>query len=325
MTRGRVARSPGLARVRVTMRVATLVAPFAAGNAARAQDLEPRAYAANPVGVGFVGAALGYSKGGVVLDPTAPISDVRASAYSAAAVGGLTFAFFGRTASVVAGLPYAWLSVQGNVGEEARTAKRAGLADARVRLSVNLLGGQALSLGEFARRTPSTVVGTSISISVPTGQYFPDKLINVGTNRWAFKPEIGVSVPAGRWTLELYGGGWFFTRNASYFDGHTKAQRSLLAVQSHVAYTARPRLWIAANATFYSGGRAEIDGVPAATRQENTRVGLTASFPVLRTSSVKVAWSTGAVTRLGGNFNTVSLGWQTTIIRRPPRPGAASE
>ena len=291
---------------------------------AAAQELEPRAYSANPIGVMFAGIAVTYSTGDVVLEPTTPITDVKAKVYIATLGAGGTFALFGRTASLGVGLPYAWANVSGRIDEAARSVDRSGLADARVRFAVNLLGGRAMALPEFVRRTPSTTVGASLTVSAPTGQYFDDKLVNVGTNRWAFKPEIGVSHPAGPWTFELYGGGWFFTDNSSYQVDKTRAQHSMLSLQSHVGYTIQPRLWITADVTYYAGGRVVIDDLPASEWKENARVGLTASVPVRKTNSLKLAWSRGAITRLGGNFSTWSIGWQTTRIRVPSRPAGAS-
>ena len=288
---------------------------IASSQRAVAQDLEPRAYAANPTRAIFALLSLGYSTGDVVLEATSPLSDVSAKAYAAVLGLGGTFGLFGHTASAAVVLPYASATVSGTVAEASRTVDRSGLADMRLRGAVSLIGGRALPPSEFVRRKPSAVVGTSITISAPTGQYFSDKLINVGTNRWAFKPEIGVSRPAGPWTLEFSGGGWFFTRNSSYFGGKTKDQRPMLSLQSHVGYTFRPRLWVTADATYYTGGRTVIDDIAATDRQENTRIGLTASFPVRRANSVKLAWSHGAVTRLGGDFTTFSATWQTTVIR----------
>jgi hypothetical protein len=280
---------------------------------ARGQELEPRAYAANPVNIGFAVAAFGYSTGGVLFDPAAPFTDVTARLYSLAPAAGVTFGLFGRSASASAALPYAWGNIRGNVGETAGSIERSGLADARLRFSINLVGGPALPMSAFVRRRPGTIVGTSLTISVPTGQYYSDKLINLGTNRWGFKPEVGISYPTGRWTLELYSGCWFFTRNPSYFGGSTQDVRPLMSVQSHVAYTFRPGLWLAADGTFYAGGRRVLDGQPALERQENTRVGLTLSLPVSRIHSIKVSWSTGATVRLGGDFDTIGLAWQTTL------------
>jgi hypothetical protein len=292
--------------------------------AARAQELEPRAYAANPIGVTFAGVALSHSTGAVVLDAASPFRDVDARSNVVVLAAGHTFGLFGRTASVGLGLPYAWATVTGRLAEATSTADRAGLGDARLRLALSLFGGRAMWLPEFVRRAPSTMLGTSLTVVVPSGQYFPDKLVNVGTNRWALKPEIGLSHPAGRWTLELYGGSWFFAENGSGYPGNsTHAQRPLLSLQSHVGYTLRPRLWGAVDATYYEGGRVVTDDVPAPDRQSNARLGLTASLPAWSGSSLKLAWAMGAITRVGGNFQTWSVGWQTASIH-VPRPAASS-
>jgi Putative MetA-pathway of phenol degradation len=289
-------------------------------SAIRAQELDPRTYAANPVGAAFALAAFRYSHGDVVFDPTLPVTDVTADLYSVSAGFGGTFALFGRTASASAIVPYAWGTVKGKVAEQLDSIERSGFADARLRFAVNLVGGKALRLPEFAQRRPGTIVGTSVTVGLPTGQYFPDKLINLGTNRWAFKPEVGISQPVGKWTLEFYGGCWFFTHNSSFFGGQVRQEQPLLSLQWHVGYTFKPRLWVTGDATFYSGGRTVVNGQPAAERQESTRLGLTASLPVGRVNSVKLAWSTGATTRLGGDFDMFTLGWQTTFLGRAKAP-----
>lgn len=311
-----------IARRRVLItRVSSSVAFLA--TAAGAQEIEPRAYSASPLGVTFAGLSVLHSAGDVVLEPTSPLTDVNAKVYIGALALGGTFSFLGRIASAGVGVPYAWAKVSGRIDEDARSVERAGLADTRVRLAVNLLGGRAMPLPEFVRRKPSTTLGTSLVVSIPTGQYFDDKLVNIGTNRWAFKPEIGLSHPRGPWTLELYGGGWFFTDNDSYLGNKRREQNPMLSLQSHVGYTIQPRLWVAADVTYYVGGRVVTDGVPAADRQDNLRVGLTGSLPVGRSNSVKLAWSRGAITRLGGNFDTWAIAWQTTRIRIPARKPVA--
>ena len=146
------------------------------------QELEPRAYAANPIGVRFAVAAFVTTTGNVVLDTTSPVSDVRATLHSVVLGAGGTFALARRSATASVAIPYAWGTVTGKVAETASSIERSGLADARLRLAISLVGGQALPLAAFARRTPGTIVGISLTTAVPTGQYFPDKLINLGTN-----------------------------------------------------------------------------------------------------------------------------------------------
>ena len=70
---------------------------------------------------------------------------------------------------------------------------RSGLLDSGFRFSVNRKGGPAMDLSEFLSWKEKTIVGASLTITAPTGQYDPTVLVNTGTNRWGIKPEIGLS------------------------------------------------------------------------------------------------------------------------------------
>ena len=161
------------------------------------------------------------------------------------------------------------------------------MGDTKLKCTVNLMGAPALGMSEFMRRKPQTTFGASLTVSAPTGEYHSDKLINVGTNRWALKPEIGVSHPVGRWTFEAIAGAWFFEDNDDFFGGRHREQEPLASVQAHVSYTFRPRLWLALNATYYDGGRSTLDGVEKDDRQSNSRYGLTLSVPIAQRQSLK--------------------------------------
>lgn len=275
-----------------------------------AQELEPRAYSPSPVGTNFLVTGIGTSIGEVLFDPTTPFNDVEAHLNNAVLGYGRTFGAFGRSATALLAVPYVWGKISGNVGEDRRSITRSGVADTRFKLSINLLGGAALSSAEFAARKPSTTVGASLTIAAPTGEYDPSKLINIGSNRWAFKPEVGVSQPIGRWFLEASAGVWLFTDNDDYFGGRRREQDPITAVQAHVSYTFRPRLWLAADATYYEGGRTTVDGLREADLQANSRVGITLAIPIGARHAIKLAWSDGATTRIGGDFSTYGIAWQ---------------
>lgn len=275
-----------------------------------AQELEPRAYSPNPTGVNFLVAGYAHSSGGVLFDASLPFSDVEAELNAAVAGYGGTFGLFGRSANVAIAVPYVWGDVSGNIGEDRREVTRSGMGDIKLKLAVNLFGGEALSPAEFAQRTPKTTLGGSVTVSAPTGQYDPLKLINIGTNRWAFKPELGLSHPMGNWFFDAYAGVWVFTNNDDFYGGQRREQEPIVSLQAHVSYAFRPRLWIAANATYYRGGETTIDGVPRADLQENTRLGLTLSVPLGKAQSLKLAWSDGTTTRIGGDFTVYGVTWQ---------------
>ena len=170
---------------------------------------------------------------------------------------------------------------------------------------------RAMRTAEFVRVAPHTVGGVSLTVAAPSGQYYPDKLINLGNNRWGIKPEIGMSHPMGRWDLDGYVGVWFFSDNTNYYPGQAdRSQSPIVATQGHLSYTFARRSWVAFDATYYVGGRVTVDGGEPTERQSNTRVGATLALPAGKSQALKFFYSTGAATRTGTDFNTVGVVWQ---------------
>jgi hypothetical protein len=213
-------------------------------------------------------------------------------------------------------MPIVRARATGEVSGDLREASRTGLADARMKFSVNFLGGKARTPREFATARRGTIVGASVTVSAPTGQHMPEKLVNLGSNRWGIKPEVGVSVPVRRWLFDAYTSMTFFTANDSFYPGRSRLEQDpVVAIQGHVSYTFRPRLWAAFNTTWYSGGTTSVDGVSKANLQRNSRAGATFSFPIASRQSLKIAYSTGTTTRFGGDFNTIAVAWQMLWLR----------
>jgi hypothetical protein len=146
---------------------------------------------------------------------------------------------------------------------------------------------------------------------LPLGQYNREQVANLGYNRWAYKPELGVSQTLHRWTLDGAAGVWLFTDNDAYFPGHRrKEQSAMLSLQGHLSYALPNRGWVALDATFFSGGETRTDGTVNPDRQENTRVGTSLSLPIGKVHSVKFAYSTGLRTLRGTDFDNFSVTWQ---------------
>jgi hypothetical protein len=195
------------------------------------------------------------------------------------------------------------------VAGDLREREVSGLGNPRLRFSVLLYGGPALSATEYAGYTPDLIVGASLAVTAPLGQYDSDKLINIGTNRWSVKPELGVSKTLGRFTLEVDTSVTFYTTNDDFFGGRTLERDPLYAVQGHVIYQTRWGVWAALDATYYTGGRTTIDG-KRGEQPENLRLGATVAIPIDRRNSLKLYGSTGAISRVGGNFDTLGIAWQ---------------
>ena|SRR6185369_13944726 len=281
-----------------------------------AQEMEPRAYSRAPVGSQFIVFSTAFQTGDVLTDAALPLTDVSVKLTAGSFAYGHTFGMAGRQANLIVASSYVKGHASGSVSEDRLKVTRSGGADVRLRFSTILMGGPALSPKEFATRKPGALLGASISVVIPSGQYDPRRLINIGSNRWSFKPEVGWSKPFGRWTIELVGGVWLFTANNEFFGGVRREQKPLVSLQSHVIYTIRPRMWAALDTSYYTGGRTAINSVVNADRQANSRIGGTFSFPVTQRQSVKVAFARGLTTRFGGDMTTVVVGWQYAWVNK---------
>lgn len=281
-----------------------------------AQDLVPRAYIWVPKNTTTVITGLNYSEGDVVTDATLPVDNVSATVQSLTLGLSHTFAIKGMSSQLLVVAPYSWANVSGELNEEATEINRAGFADMRVRLSVLFLNAPAATRKEWTAAPKKTILGASLNVVVPTGEFFSDKLINLGTNRWSFFPEVALSQPISKkWLLDFYSGVWFFTDNTSFYPGtSTRSQDPMGAFQAHLSYNITPVFWVAVNSTNYVGGNSSIDGVVKDDRASNSRLGITAVIPTGKLSSIKLAASTGAAVRVGQDFDTFSIGWQKSWL-----------
>ena len=288
-----------------------------------AQELEPRAYSPAPIGTTFVLGGVGRSEGPILLDPSLDVDHVQGDLWIATTGIGHVFSLAGRQARALAVVPIARGAIAGDVRGQAERQDLFGLTDPRFKLSIGLRGAPALRLEEYSRaRHRAVVVGASVTVVPPWGHYQATQLVNLGYNRWAVKPEIGVSRQIGRWTFEGYAGVWFFDTNAAYYPGNArKRQDPVGAWQTHVAYALPRRTWIAFNGTWFGGGQTRVDDIKNPDVQRNSRLGATVSVPVSSRQSLKFVYSTGASTRRGSDFNTFNVTWQLTMLSRrsPPR------
>jgi hypothetical protein len=274
------------------------------------QDLEPRAYTNIPVGVNFLVAGYAYSSGGVLFDPAVPLENAHINIHGSVFAYARSIKVGLMSGKVDMILPYAWLSGTADFQGEQVSREVSGLGDARVRMSVNFIGAPALPLSGFKDYKQDLVVGASLQIYLPIGQYDPEKLVNIGSNRFSFKPELGLSKTMGHIQLELTAGATFYTVNNDFFQGKTMSQDFIGSLQGHVNYTFKRGIWAAIDGTYYWGGSTTIDGVEGNNLQKNTRLGCTLALPVSLHQSLKLYFSTGVSTRTGSDFDLIGVVWQ---------------
>jgi hypothetical protein len=233
---------------------------------------------------------------------------------------------FGRSANIVASLPYGVGTFRGTAFGAEQHLYRSGLLDSAFRFSVNLKGGPAMPPQKFAKWKQRVLLGASLKVVAPTGQYDPTKLINWGANRWAFKPEFGYSERwGGKWVLDGYFGVWFFTtnqdfwsRNIYYAGTRSQSQNPIGALEGHLSYDFKPRLWASLDGNFWFGGSTSVNGVQNPfTRAANSRIGGTVAVPITKHQSLKFSYSDGTYIRFGGNYQNVSAAWQYSWLGRP--------
>jgi len=302
-----------VAQLRRALRIGlAVVAAAGAGRAALAQSIEPRLFSNAPVGLNFLIAGYAHSSGGVVLDASIPLEDAKIKINAPFIAYARSLDVARRSAQIQFLVPYAWLSGEAVLTStgEVRTRDVNGFGDPSLRFAVNLHGAPALPLAEFAGYKQDLVVGVSLQITAPLGQYDPDRLVNLGTNRWTFKPEFGFSKALGRWILEGTGGANLYTDNDDFFGGQHRSQAPIYSAQGHVIYIWPRGTWAALDATYYTGGRSTVDGAEGDDLQRNWRTGLTLALPVNRRNSIKLYVSQGVYTRVGDDFVLGGVGWQ---------------
>lgn len=282
----------------------------ASGAGAYAQELEPRAYGNAPTGLNFLIAGYGYSKGGVVTDPSIALENANVGVHSTVLAYARSLDVWGKSGKFDVLLPYAWVSGTAEFMDQPREREVTGLGNPRLHFSVNFYGAPALSLKEFTNYKQDLILGASLMIRAPLGQYDSEKLVNIGTNRWSIKLELGLSKAWGAWTLEFATGITFYTDNDSFLGSKTREQNPIYSVQGHLIYSFQSGIWLALDGTYYTGGRTIIDGVEGSNLQQNSRLGATVALPVNRHNSVKLYASTGVSTRTGSSFDTVGIAWQ---------------
>lgn len=277
---------------------------------ARAQEIEPRAYSNAPVGVNFLAAGYVYTQGGLALDPSLPVENPRLKTSNAVFAYARVLDIWGNTGKFDVIVPYT--SVSGSVVFDGEFLQRKvdGFADPKLRLSVNLFGAPALKLSEFTDYKQDLIVGVSLQISVPLGQYDSGRVVNIGTNRWSFKPEVGVSKAIGSWTFEVAAGITLYTDNKEYIGGRIRSQKPLYSLQSHVSYGFRSGAWVSMDVIYFEGARTTISGDINNDLQRNWRLGGTLAIPLNFRNSIKLNASSGVSTRTGNNYRQLGIAWQ---------------
>ncbi len=278
------------------------------------QDTEPRRWTHLPTGLNIVGAGLGGTTGDIFLDPVLEIEDAEFESWTLGLSYVRTFGLWGRSARVDVRAPYTMGRWSGLLSGEPASTRRHGFNDPTVRLSVLLYGGEALDPASFAGKARSdTVVGAAIAVTAPLGEYYPQRLINLGSNRWIVRPQLGVTHRRGAWTYEVTGSVFLYADNDD-LNGARLENDPLWAIQGHLIRNFNRGVWASLSSAWGNGADVTVDGVTREQATENWLVALAVGMPINPRQSLKLAWIRGETQRReGSDFNNLTLAWSWVL------------
>jgi hypothetical protein len=259
-----------------------------------AQELEPRRWSHLPMGTNFHGGGYAFTDGDLSFDPVLKIEDATFEMHTAALKYIRTFELLGRSARVDLAGAYQDGTWKGTLDGVAARVERNGWADPVMRFAVNLYGAPPLEGQEYAsyraKQERETIVGVGLAVHFPLGEYFDDKLINLGSNRFTIRPQLGVIHNRGKWGFELTGSAWIYTDNDDFFGGKKLEQDPFYTIQGHVVYYFRPTLWISGGLAFGIGRKSTIDGEDKDDRKQNLLFAPSIGYAVTRNFGLKVGY-----------------------------------
>lgn len=205
-----------------------------------------------------------------------------------------TFDLFGKSARIDLTQGYQKGRWAGLLDGASASTTRSGWTDTIARFAMNIYGAPPLRGKDFASyrvsREAETIVGVGLAVHLPTGEYMSERLINLGSNRFTFRPQIGLVHNRGNWSMELTGSAWIFTDNDDFFGGNTVEQDPLLTLAGHLIYTFRPGFWAGVSGGYGYGAESTVNGVNKDDHKENVAWALSAGYPLSREWGVKIAY-----------------------------------
>ncbi len=174
------------------------------------------------------------------------------------------------------------------------STSRSGWSDTMARFAINLYGAPPLSDKEYAayrsKAGVETIVGLGLVMRFPTGDYKDDKLINLGTNRFTFRPQIGVTHTRGKWAAELTADAAFFTDNDEFFNGNTLEKDPLFIIRTNFIHTFRPGFWASAGFGYDYGGENSVNGIDSENTMQEFGWAFALAYPINRRAGISVKY-----------------------------------
>ena len=267
------------------------------------QDLEPRRWTPLPPGLNVIGAAYVGIQGDLFFDPVLKVEDAEVEGHAVAVSYVRSFSIAKKLARLDVVVPWKNLRWDGLLDGAPATVSRVGLSDPGFRLSMILAQDQSA--------TASTVIGAAVAVIVPLGEYFEDKLLNLGQNRVVIRPQFGVLHTRGKWSYELTGSTFFYGDNDEFFGGSILQQDPLYAVQGHlVRVFNKPGYWAAFSTGYGWNGQSTVDGNRVDDSKRLFLSALAVGMPVGKDQGIKFAYIRSRTnTDKGSDTDSLTIGW----------------
>jgi len=285
-----------------------------------AQDLEPRRWSHLPAGLNVIGVGTALTEGDIFFDPLLRVEDATFELYGLGASYVHSFDWLGKSARFDATVPYASGRWEGLLDGEYASRRRRGFGDPRIRFSMNLYGAPPLSGKAFAQyrqdNPVNTTIGAALEVVLPVGEYNSDWLLNLGGNRYVFRPQLGVLHQRHKWQFEATGSLFLFQDNDEFWKGTRLEQDPLWFLQGHVIYGFKPGWWASLSGGYAYGGEATVNGVPKNNDARSSYWALSLGIPLSARQSLKLAWvSADTHVRAGTNSNALLAAWSVNWVR----------
>jgi hypothetical protein len=275
------------------------------------QELEPRRWSHLPMDMNFIGVGYSYTEANIFFEPVLQIENAKMKLHTWGVKYIRTFELFQKSSRIDFIQGYQEGHWAGLLSGVPASVTRRGLSDSLLRFAVNLYGAPPLKGKEFesylAKTHIETIFGTALVVQLPTGEYMADKFINLGTNRFTFRPQVGVVHNRGKWSMELTGAIWLYTDNNDFYNGSKLEQDPLFTLQTSLVYNFLPGLWAAGSVGYGHGGESILEGVPQNDRRENLAWAFSFGYPITRRLGLKIVYlGTRTQRQIGEDTDSIS-------------------
>jgi hypothetical protein len=222
------------------------------------------------------------------------------------------FSLGGKTAGVNVMLPYTF--VDGDIPKLGLKGSNAGFGDISVTIGANIIGAPSLALPEFMKYKKKTILSWTLQVTGPTGKYDTTTILNIGTNHWIFKPELGLSQAFGKGFIwDFYPSVMFTTPNNKVKKARQETIKPILGLDTHISYNFTPAFWLSAD--FYSafGGQSYLDDVAQDDSQNTIKVGATVKDMIKRRHLLGLAFMKTVYQNKGADVFAITFSYMYTL------------